>query len=146
MELDLNSQTVICQTQEELDAALLAKCEEQFELGIDLYSVTITVDMIALENTVEYKDFEALVRIGLGDTVRCYNSRLGITTEARAVKLTWDCIADAVKEVVLGDYENSFLNEMNSAIGKIEGSPVNAAGDIMAERITGILNGMIYSL
>lgn len=139
------SNLIVCNSQEELDAALIAKCNEQFEAGIDIYKVTIDVDMVSLENTEEYKNFTDLVRIGLGDTVGCYNNRLGITTKARAIKIKWDCITDSVIEVVLGDYEYNILDQWNSTISKIE-NIVNNDGTVAAEKIQGILNAINVQL
>lgn len=143
-DVDENTDTdeyIICSTQEELDAALTEKCNEQFDAGIDLFKVTISVEMAALENTEEYKDFKDLVKVGLGDTVYCNNSRLGITTTARAIRIKWDCITDSVKEVVLGDYEYDILNEWGSTIKKVE-SILNKDGTVTAERVKGILDGI----
>ena len=141
MESEDTENLIVCYSQEELDAALIAKCNEQFEAGIDLYSVTINVDLVSLENTEEYKDFKDLVRIGLGDDVSCYNNRLGITTKARAIKIVWDCIQNTAKEVVLGDYQTNFLAAWGSVLDKIASS-MNQDGTLMAERVTGILNGI----
>lgn len=139
------SNLIICNSQEELDAALIVKCNEQFEAGIDVYKVTIGVDMVSLENTEEYKDFTDLVRIGLGDTVGCYNKRLGITTKARAIKIKWNCITDSVEKVVIGDYEYNILDQWNSTISKIE-NIVNDDGTVAAEKIQGILNAINVQL
>lgn len=132
---------IVCNSQEELDATLIAKCREQFEAGIDLCKVTIDVDMVALENTEEYKDFKDLVKIGLGDDVSCHHTRLGIQTKARAIEVVWDCITDSVKSVVLGDYKYDFLSRWNSTIEKIE-NVLNKDGSVGAQYIKGVLNAM----
>jgi hypothetical protein len=130
---------IVCKTQSELDNVLRQKCDEQFLAGIDMYSVTIDVDLIALENTVEYQDFKDMVRIGLGDTVRCYNNKLGVSTEARAIRIVWDCITDTAREVKLGDYEVNFISELNSTVLEIERQ--SSEGNVLAERILGVLDG-----
>lgn len=132
---------IVCNSQAELDAALIAKCNEQFEAGIDLFKVTIEVDMVALENTEEYKDFKDLVKIGLGDDVSCYHTRLGIETKARAIKIVWDCITNSVKNVILGDYKYDFLKKFNSTMDKVE-NILREDGSVMAEKVQGILNAM----
>lgn len=132
---------IICNSQEELDAVLIAKCNEQFEAGIDLFKATIDVDMVALENTEEYKDFKDLVKIGLGDDVSCYHTRLGIETKARAIKIVWDCITNSVKNVILGDYQYDFLKKFNSTMEKVE-KVLNEDGSVGAQHIKGILNAM----
>lgn len=131
----------VCSTQEELDTALIKKCNEQFTAGIDLPAVTIEVDMVALENTEEYKAFSDLVKVSLGDVVGCYNTNLDITTKARAIKITWDCISNSVKSVVLGDYKENVFDKFGSTLDRIE-SVFNSDGTVMAERVQGILNGI----
>ena len=143
-DIDKNTDTtdlIVCNSQEELDAALIAKCNEQFEAGIDLFKATIDVDMVALENTEEYKDFKDLVKIGLGDDVSCYHTRLGIETKARAIKIVWDCITNSVKNVILGDYQYDFLKKFNSTMEKVE-KVLNEDGSVGAQHIKGILNAM----
>ena len=132
---------IVCNSQAELDAALIAKCNEQFQAGLDVYGVTIEVDLIALENTEEYRDFVDLVKIGLGDTVRCYNKRLGVSAEARAIHILWDCIRDTSKEVKLGDYEKNFLVELSSSVSKIEKTS-NEDGTINADLLIGVIDGL----
>lgn len=132
---------IVCNSQAELDAALIAKCNEQFAAGIDLFKVTIDVDMVALENTEEYKDFKDLVKIGLGDDVSCYHTRLGIETKARAIKIVWDCITDSVKNVVLGDYQYDFLKRFSSTMEKVE-HVLNEDGSVGAQYVKGVLNAM----
>ena len=132
---------IVCNTQDELDAALIEKCNEQFNAGIDLPAVTIEVDMVALENTEEYKDFVDLVKVSLGDTVGCYNSNLDITTQARAIKIVWNCITNSIKSATLGDYKENILDKFGSTVDRIE-SVFNSDGTVMAERVQGILDGI----
>lgn len=82
---DEENGVIICRNQTEMDRALIQRCNEQYEAGIDLPAVTMTVGVVDLEGTEEYKDFEDLVKISLGDTAHCYNTKLDITTEARCI-------------------------------------------------------------
>lgn len=132
---------IVCQTQAELDKALEEKCQEQFDSGIDLYKLTMDISVVELENIEEYKDFKDLVKIGLGDTVKCHNSKLGIDTKARAIKIVWDCIKNEVEDVVLGDYQKDILKDIGSAITKVE-NITNPNGSVNAEKIQGIINGI----
>lgn len=132
---------IVCQTQAELDKALEEKCQEQFDSGIDLYKLTMNISVVELENTEEYKDFKNLVKIGLGDTVKCHNTKLGIDTKARAIKIVWDCIKNEVEDVVLGDYQKDILKDIGNAITKVE-NITNPNGSVNAEKIQGIINGI----
>lgn len=132
---------VICKSQEELDAALGQKCREQYDAGIDLPSVSIRVSMADISRTEEYKGYEKLETVRLGDTVSCRNKRLGITTAERAVEIEWDCIRDCVSEVTLGSGGRECFSGMASAAARVD-SVIRSDGSIMAERIRGFLNAM----
>ena len=132
---------IICQTQEELDAALEQKCKDMYAEGADLPAVTIEVNMIDLEHTEQYKDFTGLVKVALGDTVRCYNSRLDITTEARVIALKWDCIRNQSAGLTLGDYEYNYFQEMTSAMQAVS-QIIGPGNTVVAERVSGVLNAI----
>lgn len=50
----------VCDTQEQLEATLSKKCEEQYESGVDKPKVTIAVSMELLQNTELYADVKDL--------------------------------------------------------------------------------------
>lgn len=131
----------ICQTQEELDAVLIQRCKDMYDTGADLPTVTIEVNMIDLAQTDQYKDFEGLVTATLGDTIHCINSKLGITTEARVVKLTWDCIRNRSAGMTLGDYEYNYFSELTSSLEAVK-QIVGPGNTVIAERVQGVLNAI----
>lgn len=132
---------IICADQTALDAALTQKCEDMYAAGADLPAVTIEVTMIDLAKTEQYKDFENLVTVGLGDTVHCYNYKLGITTDARVIKLTWDCIRNQAGEMTLGDYEYNYFSELTSSLQAIQ-QVIGPGNTLVAERVSGVLNAI----
>lgn len=132
---------IICADQTALDAALTQKCEDMYAAGADLPAVTIEVTMIDLAKTEQYKDFENLVTVGLGDTVHCYNYKLGITTDARVIKLTWDCIRNQAVEMTLGDYEYNYFSELTSSLQAIQ-QVIGPGNTLVAERVSGVLNAI----
>lgn len=132
---------IICADQTALDAALTQKCEDMYAAGADLPAVTIEVTMIDLAKTEQYKDFENLVTVGLGDTVHCYNYKLDITTDARVIKLTWDCIRNQAGEMTLGDYEYNYFSELTSSLQAIE-QVIGPGNTLIAERVSGVLNAI----
>lgn len=131
----------ICQTQEELNQALTTKSEEMYDNGADLPDVTIEVNMIDISKTEEYKDFKDLVKVALGDTVRCYNYKLGITTTARIIKLTWDCIKNESGEMTIGDFEYNYFSELTSSLQAVQ-EVIGPGNTLVAERVTGVLNAI----
>ena len=81
---------------------------------IDLPQVTIAVDMIDLSRTNEYKNYQQLERICLGDTVDCRDSLHGITSEERVIALTYDCIRGYNTAVTIGHTEASLGSVLSS--------------------------------
>lgn len=132
---------IICADQAALNAALTQKCEDMYAAGADLPAVTIQVTMIDLAKTEQYKDFEDLVSVGLGDTVHCYNYKLGITTDARVIKLTWDCIRNQAGEMTLGDYEYNYFSELTSSLQAVS-QIIGPGNTVVAERVAGVLNAI----
>lgn len=132
---------VICDTQADLDKALIEACKKQFEAGMDKPKVTIEADMVLLQNTDQYKDYEILETVSLGDTIHCRHDKLGIISDARVVGLEYDCILNRVTSVVLGQFQSNYIDHITSSVDKID-SVINSEGDIMAERVKGILDGM----
>lgn len=132
---------IICADQAALNVALTQKCEDMYAAGADLPAVTIEVTMIDLAKTEQYKDFENLVTVGLGDTVHCYNYKLGITTDARVIKLTWDCIRNQAVEMTLGDYEYNYFSELTSSLQAIQ-QVIGPGNTLVAERVSGVLNAI----
>lgn len=132
---------IICADQAALNAALTQKCEDMYAAGADLPAVTIQVTMIDLAKTEQYKDFEDLVSVDLGDTVHCYNYKLGITTDARVIKLTWDCIRNQAGEMTLGDYEYNYFSELTSSLQAVS-QIIGPGNTVVAERVAGVLNAI----
>lgn len=142
---DEKNEVVICDTQAELDNALIQKCRDQFAAGIDKPKVSISADMILLQDTDQYKDYKVLESVSLGDTIHCKHSKLGIVTDARVIALEYDCIQKRVTSVELGDFKNDYFDRVTSSTGKVE-SIINPDGTIMAEKVQGILNGIYTQL
>lgn len=131
---------IVCETQAELDAALTAAARGTFEAGADRPVVSITCDMVLLQNAEAYEDIKELEKVSLGDTVHCYHSRLGIDTTARIVSLTWDAIRQQVTKVTIGDVMPSFISRVTASINATE-KALTPGGEVRGENIAGIING-----
>lgn len=142
---DEDSGVIICDTQEQLNAALTAKCNAEFEAGIDKPAVSISADMVLLQNTEQYKDYAVLETVSLGDTIHCVNSHLDITTDARVIELEYDSIRQKVVSVVIGDYQYEYFNNVTSAAEKAE-SAIRNDGTVRADQIQGIINAQKANL
>lgn len=131
-----------CLTPEELWHKLIIRCNELFAQGIDLPKISYDVNMVSLEGTEEYKGYEILEKVGLGDTVHCRHKELGIETNARAISIKYDCIDRRNIEIVLGDYQKSAFDsdfELQKAIETVLDSKSKT---VMAERVRGILDAV----
>lgn len=142
---DEDSGVIICDTQEQLNAALTAKCNAEFEAGIDKPAVSISADMVLLQNTEQYKDYAVLETVSLGDTIHCINSHLDITTDARVIEFEYDSIRQKVVSVVIGDYQYEYFNNVTSAAEKAE-SAIRNDGTVRADQIQGIINAQKANL
>lgn len=142
---DEENGVIICDTQEELDAALTQQCETQYDAGIDKPTVTISADMVLLQNTEQYKDIKTLEAVSLGDTIHCINTHLDITTDARVIEIEFDAVRMKVSSVVIGDFKQQYFDGLTDSAQKID-SVVNPDGSLMAEKVQGILNGIYTQL
>lgn len=142
---DEENGVIICDSQAELDAALTQRCNEQYTAGLDKPKVTISADMILLADTEQYKDYQVLETVSLGDTVHCINNHLGIVTDARVIELEYDSLQKKVSSVVLGDFQYNYFNNVSSSMNRIDGV-VRPDGSLIAEKIAGFIDGAMASL
>lgn len=157
---------IICETQTQLEAALIEAAEADFEAGCDSPIVTMDIDMVAIRDqrlkqtepifdtedaeildtlddelfTVFYQSYKTLEDIHLGDTVHCRHYKLDITSVSRVVGLTWDCLRKCVTHITLGQFKQDYVSIVNDAVTRIN-SVVNTDGTLIAEKIRGFLDG-----
>lgn len=143
---DAENGITVCDTLNDLYAALRTRAQKEFENGIDLPSITYDVDMVDLSRTDIYKDYKDLLKVNLGDTVHIKHRRLGIETSARVITLTYDCITQKVENLVLGDYEQNYFNDVSSITHSVSQVINQSNNTLMADRIAGVLNLMYTSL
>lgn len=143
---DAENGVTVCDTLNDLYAALRTRAQKEFENGIDLPSITYDVDMVDLSRTDIYKDYQDLLKVNLGDTVHIKHRRLGIETSARVITLTYDCITQKVENLVLGDYEKNYFNDVSSITHSVSQVINQSNNTLMADRIAGVLNLMYTSL
>lgn len=142
---DAENGVIICADQAALDKALIDKCKEQFELGLDKPKVSISADMVLLSDTEDYKDYKVLETVSLGDTIHCRHNRLGIVTDARVIELTYDALSKKATDVVLGDFQRDYFSNVSSAVNRIDGA-IRPDGTVMADKIAGFINGAVTRL
>lgn len=120
---------IICNNQSQLNAALRAKCNEQYANGLDKPTVTIKAQMVLLQDVIGYEEYQNLTEVSLGDTIHCYHSKLGIITDARVTKLVYDSIQEKVTSVELttGGKVYDYFNNVTNAIYQSNTALANGA-------------------
>ena len=136
-----NDDSIICNTQKELDAALLKKCEEQYKKGCDLPTCNYKFDIVELKNVVDYEGVEGMEGANLGDTAEVENVTLDIRTTGRIISITYDCITESNEKIEIGDFSYNYIKDMESALRKIE-TVTNRDGSLKAEKVSGVINAV----
>lgn len=163
---DAQDGDIICDDQTELDAALLAAAQAEFATGCDIPKVSMDIDIAAISGqrlkmtepltdttdgeildtlddeifTVFYESYKTLENIKLGDTVRCRHYKLDITSMARVVSMTWDCIRKRVSQLTIGDYQESYARQMSGLVDRVN-SAIRGDGSVVADQIHGFVDG-----
>ena len=130
---------IVCDTQADLDAALKKKCQEQYDNGIDKPTVTISVNIVALQNTEEYQDYKVLEEVSLGDTVHCKSSNLGIVTDARVTEIKYDSISKKVSSVKIGDVAADYFDSLSDSAVRVD-IAIRPDGTVIGQQIQGLID------
>lgn len=143
---DAEKGITICNTLDELYGALRTRAQAEYTTGIDIPTITYQVDMVDLAKTQEYAQFKDLVTVNLGDTVHVKHRRLGIETTARVIAMEYDCIAQKVTSLTIGDYEPNYFNSTSDITSAADQVIDKSNNTLMANRIAGVLNLLNTSL
>lgn len=92
-------------------------CTKLFNTGIDVPSVTITVNMADLSNTSEYAKYQHLEKIYLGDSVTALDYKHNISAVERIVSITYDCIKKVNAVVEIGVASSSLSDILKTDAG-----------------------------
>ncbi len=91
-------------TEETLKAKMLEEAQKRFtEDHADMPAVELEVDFVMLGQTEEYKQYRALERVSLYDTVTVTHPDLGLDTAVQVKGYTWDAIRRRFNSISLGD-------------------------------------------
>lgn len=111
---------IICHNQTELDTALAAAVNAEFDAGLDKPVVNISV--YGVFDLAKMEGFEAFgtQTIGLGDTVHLIHSKLDIETAARIVYLKYDSVRDEVSDIQIGSKPYNFFSAVSDLQAKVD--------------------------
>lgn len=132
---------VICNTEEEMNAALKAKCEELFQTGIDKPTHYYNIPLVDLSKTEEYKDLKGLEELGLGDEVVYDDMEYNVEINEKIIGLVYDCIAEKNDSVEIGKFTYNYIDELESALEKVN-QAINENGTVKGEKVRGIIDGV----
>lgn len=108
---------------------LRAAAKKSFLDGIDLPTAMYTIDFTNLQKTEEYKDYEALEKYSLGDTVDVYESSHDLFVTAKILYIEWDILKKKYLRMILGNIKDGIVR------GSINKSTVSLAKAERAEKI-----------
>ena len=89
--------------------------QAEYEKGCDLPTVTLKVDFINCAETEEYRDFQPLRNIFLGDSVRVIAPRIGMEVSMRMTQYTYDCLTRKYTAMTLGTVADTLEGNIISA-------------------------------
>lgn len=84
-------------------AELKKRAQADFANGIDLASVSLEVEFVALENTREYAAYAPLLALFLYDTAGVIAAYAGINAKLRMTSYIFDCLLKRYNSAKLGD-------------------------------------------
>lgn len=83
-------------------------------------SSTYEVDLIALSETEEYKNFAFMEDIDLCDTVLVNNKKFGIKDKVKVTELKFNTLTDKIESLKLGGSTTSLSSQLNSKLDEIK--------------------------
>lgn len=127
-------------TKSEAQQELVALAQADFEKGIDLPDVSVSVDFLQLGDTEEYAQYRDLDRLYLTDVVRIIDTEHGIDIEAEVTEYEFDCLGQHYLSMGVGMTKgrktlgsvgsfmlpNGGISGYKLALGSVDGSRLEA--------------------
>lgn len=102
-------------TKEECYEIMRAAVQKAYDEGADLPDVTLNVDFVDVTDIEEYRQYEHLKSVHMGDTVRVYASRAGVEVAMRMTQYTYDCLMRQYTNMTLGTVDTTVEGNVISA-------------------------------
>ena len=111
-----------------------AEGQKLLDEGCDIPSINIKVDFVALEKTVEYREYAVLEEVFLGDMVTVINTKMGFQKRAKVISYEWDCLLEQYNDVELGDFIPTLAASVTSGVksGSLASSAAVGTAAVMA--------------
>ncbi|WP_338880383.1 phage tail spike protein [Clostridium perfringens] len=128
-------------TEEELYNAMRERMVYLYNNGLDKPKVSGSVKLANLANTIEYKDFKNLERVGIGDIVTIDHEEIGIDIKTRCIVIEWDLVTEEILNTEFGDVEVNYFDKQEIANGKLE-NILNNNGTVNPSKMEGIIDAL----
>lgn len=111
-----------------------AEGQKLLDEGCDIPSINIKADFVALEKTVEYREYAVLEEVFLGDMVTVINTKMGFRKRAKVISYEWDCLLEQYNDVELGDFIPTLAASVTSGVksGSLASSAAVGTAAVMA--------------
>lgn len=111
-----------------------AEGQKLLDEGCDIPSINIKADFVALEKTVEYREYAVLEEVFLGDMVTVINTKMGFRKQAKVISYEWDCLLERYNDVELGDFIPTLAASVTSGVksGSLASSAAVGTAAVMA--------------
>lgn len=133
-------------TLEEAYQALRDKVQELYDNGIDKPRISISVDWLELSKTEQYKQYAALERVHLGDTI--YATILGVDFTTKVIKTSYNPLNDTIEKFEIGSVQPSIATSMNNIVKALNnvdvGTILTEAQQNATSLITQAMGGYVY--
>ena len=126
--------------------ALRAAVQELYDNKVNYPIVNIKVDWLELSQTEEYKQYSALERVHLGDTIHA--NIFGLNYETRVIKTTYNPLKDRIEKFEIGTFQPTIATTINLNTFEMQqinpGSILEQAQNNATSLITQAMGGYVY--
>lgn len=130
----------ICRTEEEMEDALTAAAQKDFENGAYQTKYSYDVDFVDLRGYDLYKDFEDLEYVWLGDRVDVKNLDARITTKQVVTELEYDLAEDEITRLILGSSVENFFSQSSITTSTLKKIVDPGTNTVIANTIKGVID------
>nr|DAY54807.1 MAG TPA: tail protein [Caudoviricetes sp.] len=132
---------LVFNTEDQLYAALRKAVKQLYDDGLDKPTMSITFNITTLEHMEEFKGFENLLNVGLGDRVQLHYDPLNIDVTSRITAYTYDCLKEEYSSLTVGDIVGGFVEIATSTNEKLN-NILNKNGTVAGSSINGTINAL----
>lgn len=121
--------------------ALRDATNELYANGLDKPQINVSIDWIELSKTEEYKNYQDLETVRLGDTLRA--NLLGLQYETRVIATTYNPLAERVDSFTIGEVKPDLVSTLNQVEKKIQEVNVSTILDEAKTSATNLINNAL---